>query len=204
MAECGSACDSWTLATISSHGFTFKRFSQGWPHSNMSRDDGYFPLCARRNIITTPVEHRSSLAGCSSPVVKVSDHDRHVMSSSPVPLKTLRIGKRCTLNLLRVQTSFRWCGVVARRGWCQLRGRPFHLTMIQNYESWPLYVEFVKELRLKRPPVGIWVKVISESCQIECRSRHLTMVQNYEVLRRLTLCTFKVRRCLTCDSHSKD
>ncbi|GFV15649.1 hypothetical protein TNCV_1690611 [Trichonephila clavipes] len=33
--------------------------------------------------------------GCGSPVVKVSDHDRHVMSSSPVPLKTRRVGQRC-------------------------------------------------------------------------------------------------------------
>ncbi|GFV50694.1 hypothetical protein TNCV_2213571 [Trichonephila clavipes] len=31
--------------------------------------------------------------GCGSSVVKVSDHGRHVMSSSPVPLKTLRAGK---------------------------------------------------------------------------------------------------------------
>ncbi|GFT06048.1 hypothetical protein TNCV_1594801 [Trichonephila clavipes] len=30
--------------------------------------------------------------GCGSPVNKVSDHERHVMSSSPVPLKTRRIG----------------------------------------------------------------------------------------------------------------
>ncbi|GFW46800.1 hypothetical protein TNCV_2981561 [Trichonephila clavipes] len=29
-----------------------------------------------------------SFVGCGSPVVKVSDHGRHVMSSNPVPLKT--------------------------------------------------------------------------------------------------------------------
>ncbi|GFX93930.1 hypothetical protein TNCV_3412931 [Trichonephila clavipes] len=28
---------------------------------------------------------------CGSPVVKISDHDRHVMSSSPVPLKIRRV-----------------------------------------------------------------------------------------------------------------
>ncbi|GFV88572.1 uncharacterized protein TNCV_1243821 [Trichonephila clavipes] len=49
--------------------------------------------------------------GCGSPVVKVSDHGRHVMSSSPVPLKTRRVGQRCTLNLSRAQTFSRWCGV---------------------------------------------------------------------------------------------
>ncbi|GFY34204.1 hypothetical protein TNCV_2505071 [Trichonephila clavipes] len=33
------------------------------------------------------------------------------MSLSPVPLKTRRLGKRCTLNLRRVRTSSHWCGV---------------------------------------------------------------------------------------------
>ncbi|GFT48886.1 uncharacterized protein TNCV_2771041 [Trichonephila clavipes] len=54
--------------------------------------------------------------GCGSPVVKVSDHGRHVMSSSPVPLKTRRVGQRCTSSLSRAETSSRWCSVVVRRG----------------------------------------------------------------------------------------
>ncbi|GFS92633.1 uncharacterized protein TNCV_1160841 [Trichonephila clavipes] len=54
--------------------------------------------------------------GCGSPVAKVSDHGRHVMTSSPVLLKTRRVGQRCTLNLSRAQTSSRWCGVVVKRG----------------------------------------------------------------------------------------
>ncbi|GFW56711.1 uncharacterized protein TNCV_4067911 [Trichonephila clavipes] len=33
-----------------------------------------------------------------------------VTSSSPVPLKTRRVGQRCTLNLSRVEMSSRWCG----------------------------------------------------------------------------------------------
>ncbi|GFW94388.1 tigger transposable element-derived protein 1 [Trichonephila clavipes] len=37
-------------------------------------------------------------------------------SSSPVPLKTRRVGQRCTLNLSRAETSSRWCGVVVSRG----------------------------------------------------------------------------------------
>ncbi|GFV81493.1 uncharacterized protein TNCV_52171 [Trichonephila clavipes] len=56
-----------------------------------------------------------------------------VTGSSPVPLKTRRVGQRCTLNLSRAKTSSRWCGVVVRRGGCQLRCRPRHLTMVQNY-----------------------------------------------------------------------
>ncbi|GFW05348.1 uncharacterized protein TNCV_3358671 [Trichonephila clavipes] len=39
-----------------------------------------------------------------------------VTSSSPVPLKTRRVGQRCTLHLSRAETSSRWCGVVVRRG----------------------------------------------------------------------------------------
>ncbi|GFS89155.1 uncharacterized protein TNCV_1259031 [Trichonephila clavipes] len=39
-----------------------------------------------------------------------------VTSSSPVPLKTRRVGQRCTLNVSRAETSSRWCGVVVRRG----------------------------------------------------------------------------------------
>ncbi|GFU92346.1 uncharacterized protein TNCV_444001 [Trichonephila clavipes] len=39
-----------------------------------------------------------------------------VTSSSPIPLKTHRVGQRCTLNLSRAETPSRWCGVVVRRG----------------------------------------------------------------------------------------
>ncbi|GFU80909.1 uncharacterized protein TNCV_4251581, partial [Trichonephila clavipes] len=33
-----------------------------------------------------------------------------VTGSDPVPLKTRRVGQRCTLNLSRAETSSRWCG----------------------------------------------------------------------------------------------
>ncbi|GFY17161.1 uncharacterized protein TNCV_1089371 [Trichonephila clavipes] len=56
-----------------------------------------------------------------------------VTSSSPLPPKTHREGQRCVLNLSRAETSSRWCGVVVKRGGCQLRCRPRHLTMVQNY-----------------------------------------------------------------------
>ncbi|GFY26651.1 hypothetical protein TNCV_2879791 [Trichonephila clavipes] len=61
-----------------------------------------------------PARHPTS--GCSSPVIKVSDHGRHVTSSSPVPLQTRRVGLRCTLNMLRAETASPWGGVVVRRG----------------------------------------------------------------------------------------
>ncbi|GFS76755.1 uncharacterized protein TNCV_1623081 [Trichonephila clavipes] len=56
------------------------------------------------------------------PVAAVAEWYRYrtvacfVTSSSPVPLKTRRVGQRCTLNLSRAETSSRWCGVVVRRG----------------------------------------------------------------------------------------
>ncbi|GFY21501.1 uncharacterized protein TNCV_1166491 [Trichonephila clavipes] len=71
-------------------------------------------------------------SGRGSVVVKV--RGRHVTTSNPVPLKTRRVGERCTLNLSRAQTSTRWCGVIVRRGACQLRCRPRYLTMVQNDE----------------------------------------------------------------------
>ncbi|GFU88591.1 hypothetical protein TNCV_4442681 [Trichonephila clavipes] len=49
-------------------------------------------------------------------MVKISDHGWLVTSSSPVPLKTRCVGERCTLNVSRAQSSFRWCSVVVRRG----------------------------------------------------------------------------------------
>ncbi|GFY02865.1 uncharacterized protein TNCV_3507451 [Trichonephila clavipes] len=39
-----------------------------------------------------------------------------VTTLNPVPQKTRRVCQRCTLNLLRAETSSRWCGVVVRRG----------------------------------------------------------------------------------------
>ncbi|GFU05287.1 hypothetical protein TNCV_964711 [Trichonephila clavipes] len=51
---------------------------------------------------------------CGSPEVRywiMAD----VTSSSSTSLKPA-VGKRCTLNLSRSQTSSRWCGVVVRRG----------------------------------------------------------------------------------------
>ncbi|GFT35882.1 uncharacterized protein TNCV_2154411 [Trichonephila clavipes] len=86
--------------------------------------------------ICVPFQHYPSACGTGlrCPVVKVSDHDRHVTSSSSVPLKTCRVVEQCVLNLSRAQTSSRWCGLVVRRGECQLRCHPRHLIMIQNYE----------------------------------------------------------------------
>ncbi|GFS64984.1 uncharacterized protein TNCV_1584681 [Trichonephila clavipes] len=77
--------------------------------------------CFRANVAAVAEWYRYRTVAC------------FVTGSSPVPLKTRRVGQRCTLNLSRAETSSRWCGVVVRRGGCQLRCRPRHLTMVQNY-----------------------------------------------------------------------
>ncbi|GFY15862.1 hypothetical protein TNCV_1285071 [Trichonephila clavipes] len=71
-----------------------------------------------RSVIELACLRKPKVVGSTpvGPVVKVSDHDKHVMSSSPVPLKTRRIGERCTLNMSRAQTSSHRGGVVVRRG----------------------------------------------------------------------------------------
>ncbi|GFW20758.1 uncharacterized protein TNCV_1049791 [Trichonephila clavipes] len=56
-----------------------------------------------------------------------------VTCSSPVPLKTHRVGEKCTLNLSRAQTSSCWSGVVVKRR--QLKYRPPHLTVVQITNS---------------------------------------------------------------------
>ncbi|GFW81243.1 uncharacterized protein TNCV_375911 [Trichonephila clavipes] len=84
--------------------------------------------------------------GCGSPVVKVSNHGRHVMSSIPVPLKTRRVGQRCTLNLSRAETSSRWCGVVVRRGGAS--SGVVHVT-------WPWFKNYV---------VGRYKPLVAEQC----------------------------------------
>ncbi|GFX08392.1 HTH_Tnp_Tc3_2 domain-containing protein [Trichonephila clavipes] len=65
-------------------------------------------VVASADIASTPdlLERvRQSFKDCGRPVIKVSDHGRHFMSLIPVPLKTRRVGKRCTLNLSRAESS---------------------------------------------------------------------------------------------------
>ncbi|GFX17068.1 hypothetical protein TNCV_4265941 [Trichonephila clavipes] len=58
-----------------------------------------YPLTCGRGYCLKPV--LTYLRGLRLPSGQGIDHGRHVMSSSPVPLKTRRIGQRCTLNLSR-------------------------------------------------------------------------------------------------------
>ncbi|GFU22086.1 hypothetical protein TNCV_4300671 [Trichonephila clavipes] len=65
-------------------------------------------------IITHLVERRDH----GSLVIKVSDRGWPVTSSSPVPLKTCRVGEQCMLHMSSAQMSSRWCDVVVRREGC--------------------------------------------------------------------------------------
>ncbi|GFU55711.1 uncharacterized protein TNCV_1650111 [Trichonephila clavipes] len=89
---------------------------------------------------------------CGSPVVKVSDHGRHVMSSSPVPLKTRSVGQQCPLNLSRAETSSRWNGEVVRRGGAN--SGVVHVTCPWFKITWSV---------AKSPPVA-------EQCDVNIRS----------------------------------
>ncbi|GFW61673.1 uncharacterized protein TNCV_3706081 [Trichonephila clavipes] len=77
------------------------------------------------------VESRS----CGSPVVKVSDQGRHVMSLNPVPLKTRRVGQRYTLNLWTAETSSRGCGRVRGEGASSI---VFHVTLAWFKITWSI------------------------------------------------------------------
>ncbi|GFY16632.1 hypothetical protein TNCV_2787581 [Trichonephila clavipes] len=59
---------------------------------------------------------QSLISGHGSRVVKVVIVEGFATSSSPVPLKTRRVGQRCTSNMSRAETASRWCDVVVRRG----------------------------------------------------------------------------------------
>ncbi|GFV10390.1 transposable element Tcb1 transposase [Trichonephila clavipes] len=83
-----------------------------------------------------------------------------ITSSSLVPLKTRRVGQRCTLNLSRAETSSLWCGVVVRRGGgCQLKCRPRHLTMVQNYV-----------VRHQKPSCWLWQRFQDDGNVSRCYS----------------------------------
>ncbi|GFU46352.1 hypothetical protein TNCV_2994961 [Trichonephila clavipes] len=65
--------------------------------------DATRPLLSSDGLCVSSCNFQSYGEGCGSPVVKVSNHGRHVMSSIQVPLKTRRVGQRCTLNLSRLK-----------------------------------------------------------------------------------------------------
>ncbi|GFW34157.1 uncharacterized protein TNCV_288391 [Trichonephila clavipes] len=101
------------------------------PRSNIPH--GKYSEALRLELVT----RRSRVRDCD--VAAVAQWYRHrivagfVTSSSPVPLKTRRVGQRCTLNLSRAETRHsRWCGVVVRRGGAS-SGVVHVMTMVQNY-----------------------------------------------------------------------
>ncbi|GFS52425.1 reverse transcriptase domain-containing protein [Trichonephila clavipes] len=99
----------------SSDGLVLFNFLEFHPSGIVVRDAD----CASHIVRRQRGNRRSSHANLVAAVTEWSRYQNVVglvTSSSPVPLKTRRIGERCTLNLSRAQTSSRWCGVVVRRG----------------------------------------------------------------------------------------
>ncbi|GFT00399.1 uncharacterized protein TNCV_1981441 [Trichonephila clavipes] len=94
--------------------------------------------------------------GCGSPVVKVSDRGRHVMSSSPVPLKTRRVAQRCTLNLSRADTSSHWCRVVVGR-----EGASSVVTVAEWYRY-----RIVAFLVTSSSPVSLKTRCVGQRCTL--------------------------------------
>ncbi|GFT83948.1 hypothetical protein TNCV_2020261 [Trichonephila clavipes] len=95
METCGSTCSLWLTNLKNFHASGCSRSVSSGLSGCQSLPYMFDPM---------PVSH-IFLTGC-----------RHVMSSSPVPLKAHRVEQRCPLNLSRAETSSRWCGVVVRRG----------------------------------------------------------------------------------------
>ncbi|GFW40450.1 ig domain-containing protein [Trichonephila clavipes] len=70
------------------------------------KDKGYYmcqintePMVSQLGYLDVMDQHPQKSEGSGSPVVKASDHGKHVMSLSPAPLKTRRVRERCTLNV---------------------------------------------------------------------------------------------------------
>ncbi|GFX21785.1 hypothetical protein TNCV_2310641 [Trichonephila clavipes] len=97
-------------------------------------------------------------SGCGSPVVKVLDHGRHVMSSSPVPLRTRRVGQRCTLNLSRAETSSRWMTVMDEDTHCNEPMGEIRIGLKRLKPQQPSYAN----VYLEKPRVSktLWIKWI--------------------------------------------
>ncbi|GFS57521.1 hypothetical protein TNCV_1401851 [Trichonephila clavipes] len=72
-------------------------------------------------------------SGRGSRVVKVSDRGWPCLEFEPSTTEDPTCRGAMPLNLSRAETSSRWCGVVVRRGECQLGCHPRPLTMVQNY-----------------------------------------------------------------------
>ncbi|GFY15669.1 hypothetical protein TNCV_1283171 [Trichonephila clavipes] len=69
---------------------------------------------------------RSLRIGCGSPVVKVSDHARHVMSSSPIPLNTRRVGSPASAEILERKPPDKRASSIHRTG-VRASGIPVYL-----------------------------------------------------------------------------
>ncbi|GFW17292.1 hypothetical protein TNCV_1957631 [Trichonephila clavipes] len=134
-------------------------------------------------------------------VVKVSDRGWRVMSLSQVPLKTRRVGQRCTLNLLRALTSSRWCGyypyylsvcvivcangrsnrlVIVVNSWASLLSHGVQISVPEKIRRCNEELMHVKSVEVESPHL-VSCRNLERGYQLRCRPRHLTKNQKDEV-----------------------
>ncbi|GFV53714.1 hypothetical protein TNCV_2092171 [Trichonephila clavipes] len=129
--------------------------------------------------------------GCGSPVVKVSNHGRHVMSSIPVPLKTRRIWP---IHVKSVRTQCLSACVVMRGAvlvtWCGRRSLEVKVT-----NSWLACHEFepstTEDLPCRGPMHFTHVVALTSSqwCAVEVMKRapyRLFLIQQFQTLGVIT------------------
>ncbi|GFW11386.1 hypothetical protein TNCV_3809061 [Trichonephila clavipes] len=88
-----ASCQSWSGVAVGGV-YPGKAIVQAWtPRFRLATDP------ENKQAIQSDGQSKS----CGSPVVKVSDHGRHVMSSSPVPLKTRRVEELMHVKSIEAQ-----------------------------------------------------------------------------------------------------
>ncbi|GFX96496.1 uncharacterized protein TNCV_1441701 [Trichonephila clavipes] len=137
----GSKSFRWRGVEIRSAVYLLKRRPRHMSVVQNYEESNKLYLSTEGSVISTALWHKWTCdAHGTHHVAALAEWSRYrivaglVTSSIPVPLKTRRVGERCTLNLSRAQTSFPLWGMEVRRRGYQLWCRPGHLTVIQNYE----------------------------------------------------------------------
>ncbi|GFT87828.1 hypothetical protein TNCV_799391 [Trichonephila clavipes] len=87
------------------------------------------------------------------------------MSSIPVPLKTHRVGERCTLKLSRAQTFSDWCGVVVNyqgvSSFCPCRSE-----IMRNQFAYTLTKA---DIRIPQPVLPFVITVLQELSKLDLK-----------------------------------
>ncbi|GFW66865.1 hypothetical protein TNCV_3784341 [Trichonephila clavipes] len=97
---------SWHLLLLTA-------MSEQWENVHCSptrRTPGFEPMARHHQPVVRDEDYSTDIAAAVAEWSRYWIVAGFVTNSSPVPLKTRRVGTRCTLNLSRAQTPSRWCG----------------------------------------------------------------------------------------------